>query len=410
MGSDKGKARRQNRRDNYWWNDGTVFLNDEDTGLLGSDPNTEKTTKDILGEMPDTETAMDDAQDKADEDLEDLYGQVDDITAMADDIPSFDEWLADNGQERLSVDSELEGMQGLIDQLAAGPSDEDKDAAFEHAARMMGLTSEEAQTILGGLTKKMAGYEEGMTQEEMMDAGILDNFDGMTEEEMALRKRENQSNLRMAEDRARRLVQDTFADSGSTAKMLQTADQATMQINNMQLQQDAALAQEDFERSFAEFQSLKASQQQMVETNQIGVTQYMENLQQGMSLALQGYAQKITAIQNENAALRDEYRGDLQALSLQIDTLYKAANLEIGLVQAEIDLVESYYNQEMQPWRDAMEAALIEDELGFDWGAFIGGAAQVAAGVVLTVATGGAATPAGVGLVASGYGTAAQAF
>jgi hypothetical protein len=301
-------------------------------------------------------------------------------------------------------------MQDLIDRLSSGPTDEDDDNAFEHAARMMGLSAEEAHSLLGNMTKKMAGYVEGMTEEELAESNVLDNFQGMSEEEMALRRRQNQSNLRIAEERARRMVQDTFADSGSTARMLQSADQATMQINNMQIQQDAALAQEDFERSLAEFQSMKAAQQTMIETNQVGTAQYIQSLQQGMSYALQGYAQKVTAMLQENQQYFMQYNADLNALTAQIDTLYRAANLELGVTQAEVDLANELYTASVQPYLDSLNAQALEDEMGFDWGTFLGGALQVAGGVALIIATGGAATVPGVGMVVSGYATGAQAF
>lgn len=406
MGGEEGKAKRQNRRENVgdWFRDAAGVgegkwyqgwgVNDDTgayTGLFG----TGGAGSGGYGGMPaapDYEAEMEDAEARSAERMEGIYDQIDTIGGMAEDIPSFTEWMEQQGTELNDISAETEGMQDLIDRLSAGPTDEDYDAAYANAARMMGLDPAEAETILGDLTRQMAEGVEGQA--------------GMTEEEMALRRRENQSNMRIAEERARRLVQDTFADSGSTARMMQTADQATMQINNMQIQQDAALAQEDFERSVAQFQSVKAAQQSMLETNQIGVTQYIQNLQQGMGMAIQGYAQKVNAMLAENQQYLQQYTADRDAVLAQIDTLYKAANLELGAVQAELDLTESYYNQNVQPYLDQLNAQLIEDEMGTDWGQVLAGGIQAAAGFVVL----GMNPAAGIGMISQGGATATEAL
>jgi hypothetical protein len=280
----------------------------------------------------------------------------------------------------------------------------------------MGLSPEESDSIMEALTKQLTGYEEGMTAEEMMQNGVLDNFSGMSEEEMRLRQRQNQSNIRMAEQRAQRLVQDSLGDTGSTARMLQTADEATMQINNMQLQQDAALAQEDFERQLAQFESTKQMWGQMVQTRQMGTQQYIQNMQQSMGMAMQGYAQQINALLAENQQYLQQYEADYNAMVGQINAMYQAATLELGATQAEIDMASELYSQEVQPYLDSLNTQLIQAELdeaggGFDFGGLfttLGGAALAIGGAVVTTLSFGAAAPLGGAMITAGVGMGAS--
>lgn len=295
---------------------------------------------------------------------------------MSEDLPTFTEWLAEQGIELGDTEGVQAGLEGLIDQLEAGPTDEDYDAAMAHAARLMGLSREEAESIMGDLTNQMT---EGI-------AGV----EGMSPEEEALRRRQNQSNIRMAEQRAQRLVQDSLADTGSTARMLQTADEATMQINNMQLQQDAMLAQEQFERQFAQFESQKQTWQTMLQTNQIGSQQYIQNMQNSMGIAIQGYATQIDAIMAQNETYLNQYGADFQALQTQVENLYTAAQVQMGVDQAAIDAMTSLYESAIAPFMDSIEAMIASGELeAFDWAGFLSSVTDVA-GIAIG-ASGGAA-------------------
>ena len=340
------------------------------------------------------EEQMEEAEAEAAERTQGIKDKITDIEGRVEEIPSFEEWMAeqDVSLNDITGSDEYAGLTGLIDQLQAGPTEEDYDAGYENAARLMGLSPEEAQMLIGNLSKKMAGYEEGMTEEELADAGILDQFAGMSPEERALRERQNQSNLRMAEQRATRMVQDSLADTGSTARMLQTADAATTQINNMQLQQDASLAQEQFERQIAEFSANKETWAQMVQTNQMGVQQYIENMQQSMGMAVQGYATQINALFQENQQYLQQYETERDTMLSQINALYNAAQLELGVTQAEIDMMSELHASKVQPRLDALNDQLIQDEMGPDIGSLLFNGAQLAAGI----ATGN------IGLIISG--------
>lgn len=284
--------------------------------------------------------------------------------ALSDELPSFTEWLADQGIALGSTDAAQAGLQALTEQLAAGPTDEDYDAGYANAARMMGLSPEEAEEMVRNLTQQVAAGPKGQQ--------------GISEEEMALRRRQNQSNIRMMEERGRRMIQDSLADTGSTARMLQAADEATMQINNVQIQQDAMLAQEDAERAFAQWQSVAQSQAQMVETRQMGVQQYISNMQQSIGMAMEGYSKQINAILAENDQYLNQYGADFNALQTQVENMYAAANLQLGIDQAAIQAMQDLYDQAVNPILDQVEALMLSGELDFSLEDFASLAADIA--------------------------------
>lgn len=275
-------------------------------------------------------------------------GYVDQANELNDSIQTFTEWAAENGIDLNDIGLETDAMQGLIDALAGGPSAEDQEAAWAHAARAMGMTTEELDAQLDSLREAMTADPSGM---------------GMSPEERRLRERQNQANLREMEERAQRMVQNSMAETGSTVRMLSTADEATRSISNMQLQQDAALAQEEFERGLAIQQSRSQQYFQMVQANQMGYGQYIDNLQQGMSLAIEGYAQKIDALLQENEQYFSQYDRDLDAINSQIQNLYTAANTQLGINEGFIQSVDQLYQQRLGLIMDSIKAQLTAMDL-----------------------------------------------
>ena len=352
----------------------------------------------------DFQDIMDEATAEAEKKFKPIYKKIGALGEQASQIPTFEEWLAQNNYQLGSYDEQMQGMQDIIDQIQGGPSEEDYANAAEYAASQFGLTGDEYQQLISDLTNQMA---EGSASQE-----------GLTPEQEDAIRRQNQSSLREMEDRSRRLIQDTFADTGSTARMLQTAYESTTQINDAQIQQEVSLVQQDAEMAISQYQSLQATWQQMLETNQISEQQYLDNINEGASLAFEGYAQQVNTIYMQNQEYFQAYQNDLNAMVASIDATYKSIQLEIGATSAEIDYANSLYSQQVQPILDEMNALLANEEMNADSGFFGNlfggtfgdildaafGVAMIAGGIAVTVATGGAAAPLGAGLVAGGVG------
>ncbi len=296
----------------------------------------------------DYEGALDTSTTDAEKRLAPIYEKIDTIEGMAGDIESWDEWVARTGTQLNEWDTQVGAMGDIADRAAAGPTEEDYNAAFGQSARMLGYGSEEE---MNAAMNAMRDAEQG-------------DMAGMGDVEMQVRQRANQAMLREMEARETRMVENTFSDTGSTIRMLQSADEATSKINNVQLQQAAALINEDAERAFAQLQVQKQQWQQELQVKTITVSQYMENLQTGMDIALQGYAQQIEGLWRENQQYLQQFTADRDALVASIDAMYNAAVLELGAAQAEIDMMAELYAAQVQPELDALTRRLAEQELG----------------------------------------------
>lgn len=317
------------------------------------------------------------ARDEAEEEAADMYtvrdpaAWIDEMVEMATSIPNVFEWLSQQGIDLNDLSGEYAGMQDLINQLAAGPTDEDRDAAYEHAARLMGLSADEAYEMIGNLTRAIAGGQEGA--------------EGMSAEEQALRERQNQANIREMEARARRMVENSMADTGSTARMLAVSDEAIRAINNAQIQQDVALAQEEAERKMAQWQSQMQAQAQMVATNEAGFAQYISLMQDGLSRAIEGYSSKISAMLAENEQYFRAYGQELARVETAIDGLYKAVQAQLGVNQAYLDAVDQLYAARVQPILDQAQAFLTGQEIEAGSQGFLGWAIDLVVDVLPAV-------------------------
>ncbi|HUT87710.1 MAG TPA: hypothetical protein VMX15_06470 [Candidatus Heimdallarchaeota archaeon] len=342
----------------------------------------------------DWEQIMTDSQTEAEKRFAPIYEKIGALSDEAANIPSFTEWQTQGANRGLQgYDDQLSGIQDIIDKWGTGPSAEDYDSAFGHAARTVGLDANQFNAILGDLSQQMAG---GPSAQE-----------GLTPEEEQAMRAANQAMMREMEARNIRLVQDSMADTGSTARMLQTASEASAQMNSVQLQQEYAVLQADAERQVMQFESKKQTWMAMVEANQIGVDQYISNLEEGASLAMQGYATQVQTVMARNADVFKQYESDLNAMIAGINATYQAITAEIGVTAAEIDAANSIYAQTVQPMLDQLQAAITEEELGKDPFMVVGGFLGIAAGVALLFIPG--FQPAGIALIGSGGGLVAGA-
>lgn len=321
----------------------------------------------------DPDAFAEDAQEKADELFDPINEQITGLVEQAGSIPTFEEWLAAHPEQGLSDYSQPIGqIQGLIDRWQNGPSAGDYDSAFAHAARLTGLSPEEWSATMAELTRTMSGN--------------INDMPGLSEDEQTMMRRQNQANLRDMEARTLRIVQDTMADTGSTARMLQTAAEYGNQINNAQIAQDYALVQADGERRVMQLQSAQQSWAAMMQAGEIGVDQYLNNLQEGASLAFQGYATQVQTMMANDQQLFSQHRADLDSMVAGINATYQALQLQLGATVAEIDVANSLYKSLVQPYLDDLQMILTEQETTFGWDDVWDGIVTVV-GVALSVGT-----------------------
>jgi len=275
---------------------------------------------------------------------------------MAGDIDygqSFEDWAAENGYSLLDISGETGGMQDLIDQLA----NPDTEEGFSHSARMLGFASdEEAQEALTAFRVAMEGGSEGQA--------------GMSPEDMALRQRMNQTNMRDMEARSKRLVQNSFANSGSTVQMLAAADEASRGLSLTQLQQDEALAREQFERQTTQWNEQASMYSRMVETRQMSYSQFMATKTASISAAIEGYSSKINAMQTEYSQHLQQHQGDMAILEANANRLFAMSNLQLGMTEATFNMTQSLYDAKVKTFTDRINLLLAAEGIEDDPDAF----------------------------------------
>jgi hypothetical protein len=277
-----------------------------------------------------------------------LWEQLD--VAKETGIPSLDEWMTQQGYEYTSpLDSEtMTQMQDLVTQLTTGPTAMELSDAQAYAAQIMGIDPADYQSIVGGLLGRATG-----------ELGALE---GIPEEERALRERANRIELRGMEERASRMINNLQAATGSTSRAYAAADQAIRQINDAQLQQSLALAQDDYTRRVNQQETAERQWAQMVQAGQMGQAQYLNLLQQSKSMAFQGYALEINTMMQQNQQYLQQYQADAMAIEANINNIYKAIQMEIGIDEKAINDIQRAYDMEMRPILDQMNIALMEIE------------------------------------------------
>lgn len=248
---------------------------------------------------------------------------------------SFSDWMAEHGYGELDLGADQEGMQALIDQLA----NPDTEEGFSHSARMLGFASdEEAQAALESFRLAMEGGAEGQA--------------GISPEDMALRERMNQANMREMEARSKRLVQNSFANTGSFVRMLAASDEAARGLSLAQFRQDEGLAREQVERQMTQWNEQASMYTRMVETRQMSYSQFMQMKTQSISAAIEGYSSKISSMIAENAQYLQQHGGDMAILEANANRMFAMAHFQEGLTLDIYKTTKDLYAQKVQQYID----------------------------------------------------------
>lgn len=284
-------------------------------------------------------------------DLANINDYLSQIDLAIEDMPSFDQWLANNGLSRFDVQSS-DAYAGL-QELSNVDTEADTLAAQQYTAESMGLTLEEYQSLLGQLEEEVS----------------ISDFEGFTDEEAALRERELQNSLRVAEERASRMIESVKANTGSATRALMLADDSIRQINDYEIQSRVAMADEAYNRQVANYEAREAYLARLMDYGQITSTQYLNQLNQNRSLAFQAYSEEISAMLDQNAQYLSQYDSDIKAIETNINSMINAVNLELGVNQDYLTLMEQYFEQQTAEWWNdlAMAAASLQlEQLQYD--------------------------------------------
>ena len=314
------------------------------------------------------------------------------------DIQSFSDWLTGKGLDYTdpTQTDAYGGLTSLADKLSSGPSAQDLQGASDYAGQNFGMTGDQLSTTMGDLTNQMTAGPEAMQ--------------GMSPEEYALRQREIRNTIRGSQTQAAQMIDTIMGETGSRARALQAADQQLSSINDSEVKQQVALADEAYNRKLAQYQGIQNTWNTMLQSKQVSESAYLTNISNMQSQALQAYATQINTTLARNQQYLSMYSADEKAVMDHAGIMYEAANLSLGISKAEVDIAHSYYEEQMAPYYDALKAWEIEEANKPNiLGAILGGLEAIG-GAIMTIASAGTLATPGVALIAGGVGTFAKSM
>lgn len=331
----------------------------------------------------------------------DLSSTVDALNRILNqNVPQFQtykDFLANIGggatQNNNQADELVKQASELAAKIQTGNTQQDYADALNQAANLMGLTPDQYQTVMGGLSQQLS---QGVSGQQ-----------GMSDQELAARQREIANQTAMQQDRARLIVENMQAGSGSTSRALLAADEAMKGIYDKQLQSQMALADQVYQRKLGDFQGKMQVWTQMMNTGQITQAQYIDAVTKSQNVAVQAYAVAVDNMVKVNDQYLNAYNSEQAAVAKTVDAMNTAAATMVGVPAALISEMQSAvefqlggYYRDLQTYLQG--EGMKQAKAGNDT-SFITSLLGIIGGVVGTLIAPGAGTAAGAAL-GSGLG------
>ena len=237
----------------------------------------------------------------------------------------------------------LGGLYGAIQRLQAGP---DTQAAFSHAATLMGFED----NADGTAEEQYRGWiEEGRNT-------ALEDMTGLGEEERDRMERLIYSGYTGDRDAANRQVENMYSQTGSYMRALQMSDESARGIRDDRLKGEVLMMNQDFERKLTQLEAKKDQFFPMFQEGQADAQDFLANASRMMELEVVSYTQAVKMMQME-------YENEVDALQSSIDNITKAAVLSIGFDEHTYNTWMAEYATNVQPILDQFQTWLSEQQL-----------------------------------------------
>ena len=237
----------------------------------------------------------------------------------------------------------LGGLYDAIQRMQAGP---DTQAAFSHAATLMGFEDNADGTAA---EQYRSWIEEGRNT-------ALEDMEGLSDEEEARMERLIYSGYTADRDTANRQVENMYSQTGSYMRALQMSDEAARSIRDSRLQGEVMMMNQDFERKLMQFEAKKDQFFPLFQEGQASAQDFLANASRMMQLEVQAYTQAVGMMQLE-------YENEVGALQQSIENITKTAMLSIGFDEHAYNSWMAEYSTTVQPALDAFQAWLSTEQL-----------------------------------------------
>ncbi len=279
--------------------------------------------------------------------------------------------------------AEYAAMQDLIALLSdPNTTAADKDAGIAQFEANMGLAPGEWSTMLGDML-------------EQLNQGVYAQ-QGMSQEDQAAFNRETQLNLQRQRDDFQ-LMLEALGAQGRSVAGFQMMDNIALSMSTYESQRAMERINTDLAMRETEYEALRSRWETLYNAGEMSAQQYIENVTNNRTLALQGYAQEISTMFQQNAQDISLYEADIAAAQAHAQIVYQGIMADIGVSEAVLSDMQAHYEMYMAPYYAELERWALEQQVKqSDQAAFLDGAG---------LAVGAAATGALIGSTIPGVGT-----
>ena len=245
-----------------------------------------------------------------------------------------------SGLEDLDLSEEHTELQKLIDSLAGTGNEEDVKAAYNDAARMLGLDDgTDLQDYMDALVVEMKGGVSGQ--------------EGLSEEQMATFRAGNEATIRRDEELMSRQLEQVMGERGSSMAYMHAADNARREIRDTRALAEFDLLQQDMLRQKENYDALAERYQFTVGATADIKAQHMQELIQVRTASAQEMSNRISL-------LTDQYQAESAALASWTQSMYTAMEMDLGLQQHVMDQMDDAYERALRPYLDEIQTLSAE--------------------------------------------------
>ena len=200
------------------------------------------------------------------------------------------------------------------------------------------------------------------------------DMEGLTDEESATYDRLIRNNMADMERRATVQLEAMMANTGSSIRYMAEADELNQAMGsersrmefekmnqNMQLQLDALSRNDEKYFKLMEQGSLSVSQYMTAKTD--GVMLAIDGWWKSASLAADASRQELEKWGLESEFAITQYGQEIQAINSMADVVYKGAMMELGIDQGVLDLTNQWWDTQMAPMLDVLNAQISQMQL-----------------------------------------------
>jgi len=229
-------------------------------------------------------------------------------------------------------------MTDLLAQMNGPVSDVDAIANFE---AQIGMNPGEMATTLGAMLQQMqlGKYNQtGMSQAEQdaWDRSTGTQMQGMSEEA--------------------KMLLESLGHQGRGVEAFMQGDQIARNLADFRNERELQKVNEDNLRKVAEYDALEKRYNFLLGSEQISIKQYQDALLGNRMGALQGYAQQISALAQQNQT-------NIEAYTAHANVVYQSIMADIGVSESLMNQASEYFEQYMAPYyaqweKEAMDAQI----------------------------------------------------